>query len=74
MIEAYRSNAPLRQAFYRMNGIKHAEVWDSEDDTGYQVALCGSEGCGWRESPVFATPGQCAAWVRTYAPEMPLIG
>lgn len=72
MIEAYKTNAPLRAAFIRMNGITHAEVWDTE--SGYQVALCAAEGMGWRESPEFGTPGQCAAWARQYCPELDLIG
>lgn len=71
MIEAYKTNRTMRETFYRMNGIKHAEVWDT--DNGYQVALCGSEGCGWRESPEFHTIGQCAKWVKTYCPELEIL-
>lgn len=64
MLEHYRSNPYMRKVFFRMNGITHAEIWDSEDNDGYQIALCSREGIGTRESPVFATPGQCIAWVR----------
>lgn len=70
MIEAYKTNPSLRNSYYRMNGIKHAEVWDT--DEGYQVALCGSEGCGWRCSPEFYTVGQCAKWIKEYCPELSL--
>jgi hypothetical protein len=72
MIEAYKTNAPLRAAYLRMNGITHAEIWNT--DEGYQVALCADEGKGWPESPDFATPGQCAKWAATYCPELRLIG
>ncbi len=71
MIEAYKTNAPMREAFYKMNGIKHAEIWDT--DGGYQVAFCESEGCGWEESPEFSTIGQCINWSKTYCPELPLM-
>ena len=72
MIETLKTNASTRAAYLRMNGIKHAEVWDT--DSGYQVALCTSEGFGWRESPEFATIGQCKAWAQSYIPELSLVG
>lgn len=71
MIESYKTNAPLREAYFRINGIKHAEIWDT--DEGYQVALCMSDGCGLRESPEFHTLGQCIAWARKYCPELSII-
>lgn len=55
-------NEPLRSAYLRMNGITHAEIW--ETDEGYQLALCSAPGIGYRESPEFGTPGQCIAWLR----------
>ena len=72
MLEYYKTNAPLREAFYRMNGIKHAEIWDCDD--GYQIALCTSESVGFRESPEFSTPGQCITWARNYCPELDIHG
>ena len=62
----------MREAFYRMNGITHAEIWDSEN--GYQLAVCSGDGMGWPESPDFATPGQCIGWARTYVPELEIKG
>lgn len=64
MLEAYRTNAHMRAAFLRMNSITHAEIWDSEDNTGYQLVLCSSFRERVRESPVFGTPGQCVSWLR----------
>lgn len=72
MIEAYKTNSPLREAFLRMNHIRHAEIWDTEN--GYQVALCSDFGVGFRESPEFATMGQCAEWCKKYCPELEIIG
>ncbi len=71
MIESYKTNAAMREAFYHMNGIKHAEIWNT--DNGYQVVLCNSYGRGWSESPEFTTIGQCAEWVKTYCPELLLM-
>ena len=68
MIESYKTNAPMRETFYRMNGIKHIEIWDSEN--GYQAALCSDDGIGFRESPEFGTIGQCITWSRQFCPEL----
>lgn len=71
MIETYKTNATMRNTFYRINHITHAEAWDTEE--GYQVALCSDDGVGFRESPEFFTVGQCAQWVKTYCPELRML-
>jgi hypothetical protein len=71
MIEAYETNANMRQTFYRINGITHVEIWDT--DEGYCPALCDSGG-GWREDREFGTPGHVIAWARRYCPELDVIG
>ena len=72
-IEAYKTNRAMREQYFRINGITHAECWDSSGDgEGYIVALCGSDGCGWPErARVFSTVGQAHKWVSEYAPELP---
>ena len=62
VLQFYATNKPMRSAFLRMNGITHAEVWDTEE--GYQIALCSADGIGFPEGPEFGTPGQCVAWLR----------
>lgn len=75
IVEAYVTNAPMRESYFRLNGMVRVEAWDADDDEpGYMPALCGSDGCGWPErSRVFATIGQCAAWAAKYCPELPFI-
>lgn len=68
MIEAYKSNRPLREAYLRMNGITHAEIWDTEE--GYKVHLCSGDGIGFPESPEFYMIGQCNEWAAKYCPEL----
>ena len=72
ILEAYKTNTAMRETYYRMNSIKHAEIWDTDD--GYQVALCSSEGIGLNSSPEFYTIGQCAKWAKEFCPELSLIG
>jgi hypothetical protein len=70
IVEAYKTNRPMREQYFRMNGITHVEVWDTDD--GYMPALCGGEGEGWPERErEFATVGQVMQWAATYCPELP---
>lgn len=72
MIEQWETHSPMRQSFYRMNGITHAEIWDTEN--GYVVALCSAPNVGFPESRECGTPGACIQWARKYCPELDLIG
>ena len=71
-IEAYRTNAPMREAYYRMNGITHVAAWDSLDDYGYNPALCDESGNGFRMDAHCGTVGQVIEWARKYCPELPV--
>lgn len=68
MIEAYKNDQPMREAYLRCNGMIHAEIWDIEE--GYQVALCTADKIGFPESPEFDTADQCRAWASEYCPEL----
>ena len=71
IFESYKTNGTMRDRFYRMNGIKHAEVWDTDD--GYTVALCTARGVGWIESGEKQSIRQCMAWARVHCPELSLL-
>ena len=68
MIESYKTNRTMQETYLRINGITHAEIWDT--DNGYQVALCSGENIGFPESPEFYTIGQCHEWVNRYCSEL----
>jgi hypothetical protein len=71
-LEDYKGNRAMRELYFRINGITHAECWDSDDNEGYAVVLCEADGTCWPERDrVFYTVGQANKWVSEYAPELP---
>ena len=70
MIEAYKNDRPMREAYLRINGRIHAEIWETEE--GYQVALCRADKIGGPESPEFNTIDQCRIWASEYCPGLKL--
>ncbi len=72
-VETYKTNRPMREAFFRMNGYTHVEAFETEED-GEDVIypmLTHGDGIGSveRDSPCY-TLGQLAAWARRFAPEL----
>lgn len=79
IVEHYRTNRTMRERYFRMNGITHAEVCDSidcseyADESAYKIMLTGGDGVGCWENREFATIGQAVNWCREYAPELEII-
>lgn len=77
--ESYRTNRGMRETYFRMNGITHAEIcdatdcFDHTDPDAYKVMLTNGNGCGWWEPREFATIGQARKWCAEYAPELVII-
>ena len=74
--ESFRTNSLMRERYFRMNGITHAEICDATDSTdyrdenAYKVLLGDGDGKGWWEPREFSTIGQAVAWCEEYAPEL----
>ena len=77
--ESYATNAPMREAYFRMNGITHAEISDAtvclkyHDENAYKIMLTHGDGIGFWEPREFDTVGQARAWCAKYAPELTVI-
>lgn len=80
ILESYLTNRPLRETYFRINGITHAEVCDATDSCeyrdpmAYKVMLTNGDSCGWFESSEFSTVGAALGWCHKYAPELEVIG
>lgn len=77
--EAYKTNRPMRERYFYVNSITHAEIHDAtegcdyENENAYKVMLTNGDGVGFWEPREFATVGQARKWCAEYAPELEVI-
>jgi hypothetical protein len=73
IVESYKTNRPMREAYFRMNGYTHAEIDDSRDGDGYEIMLTHGNGIGCYEPRQFDSIGAARKWCKEYAPELTVI-